>query len=156
MKSCGFPFLSSLTIMSKAGGFIDPDATPSPATSDDEFDETIRKLPAKRSRRATRVLDDEDDDDLDEDDDDGEEDERPSDGGEDEEGDDDLMPDGRQGRGSRKGKESQTGRAPIKSKTKGFSWEETYERSWDIVREQDGTLEGAVNDMLLGSSRTKR
>lgn len=49
-------------------------------------------------------------------------------------------------------------RAPAKGKgkTKGFSWEETYERSWDVVREEGGTLEGVVNDMLLGSSRTKR
>ncbi|SAM85529.1 probable SSL1-TFIIH subunit (transcription initiation factor), factor B [Ustilago bromivora] len=43
-----------------------------------------------------------------------------------------------------------------KSKDQGYSWEETYKRSWDAVAEDDsGSLESAVRQMIEGSKRRR-
>lgn len=43
-----------------------------------------------------------------------------------------------------------------KAQNKGMAWEGGFERTWDAIREDErGTLEGAINDELLGS-KTRR
>lgn len=148
-------------------GFIDSDdSSPSRSTSDDESEFKMGSTSKQRSQRvkkAPRIADDEEeqDDDIDDENDEDELDDRRDSRAD--KGKGEIVPNPRRlilrltahviysiGK-------ERVGRKVLKSKSKGFSWEETYERSWDSVKEDArGSLEGAVSDMLLGSSRTKR
>lgn len=57
-----------------------------------------------------------------------------------------------------KGKERETSekKSALKKKGGGFSWEGGYDRTWDmVVEDDDGSLESTVNELLL-SNRIKR
>lgn len=120
--------------------FLDPDATPSPSGSDQESDGDFAvpagdddgpftAARAQRERRIPRKLE-----------------ERVG-----------STPAKDKGKAREDDLRRKVGQSKIKSSSKGFSWEATYERSWDTVYEDEsGTLEGAVSDILMGSSRIKR
>lgn len=55
-----------------------------------------------------------------------------------------------------KQKASQTKRGASGTKDKGYAWEATYKRSWDVVREDEGgSLAGAVRGLLEATKRRR-